>query len=315
MKHLIVILCESAPSFCHYSIDKEKTPNLISLEKLRQAVLFAMKENAIIQFIYPKYKLPQEYYELINTTRHINITPFISSDDDTIVNLDRNCYPPLESLADSNIIIRLGVRELTLDSDFIKKALSAASRINLALVFPEKIEDKEIECYSSVLSEFVKTLVDEYLKDHFVEMNIVTDRAFLPSMNNCNAGIDSLTVAPNGDIFICPGFFYDRMDSIGNISEGYKIRNKHLYEIAYAPICRICDAFQCKRCIWKNRNSTLEVNTPSHEQCVLAHIERNASAEFVKQLRKEGFDSSKINDIQISDVLDPFYNLPRITLK
>ena len=53
-----------------------------------------------------------------------------------------------------------------------------------------------------------------------------------------------------------------------------------------------------------NKKTTLEVNTPSHEQCVVSHIERNASRELLIRLKKCGLNSvSKIKKI---DNLDPF---------
>ena len=48
------------------------------------------------------------------------------------------------------------------------------------------------------------------------------------------------------------------------------------------------------------------MNTPSHEQCVVAHLERNASCIILKQLRKGApsfMEGIIINDI---DYLDPF---------
>lgn len=315
MKHLIIILCKSAPSFCHYSTDANNgEPHLIPIETLRHAILLAMKENASIQFVYPKYELPIDYYRLIASTNHVNIKPFMVSKED-IFNIDIHNYPSHDSLTDANIIIRLALDDLVRDFEYISCALSFVSRINIALVIPKIIDDVFIKDYRSVLDRFVQTLVNEYQKGHYVQFNLITDRAFLSTMNNCNAGIDSLTISPNGDIFICPGFFYDKMGAIGNLTNGYDICNKHLYGISSAPICRICDAFHCKRCIWKNKKSTLEVNTPGHEQCVVTHIERNATAEFVKLLREEGIESKTVNDIQVCEELDPFYKLPRIYLK
>ncbi|MCD7721117.1 MAG: hypothetical protein LUI09_02695 [Prevotellaceae bacterium] len=49
----------------------------------------------------------------------------------------------------------------------------------------------------------------------------------------------------------------------------------------------------------------MEVNTPSHEQCVVAHLERNASRELLANIRKHGaFMPEK--EIKKIDYLDPF---------
>ena len=54
-----------------------------------------------------------------------------------------------------------------------------------------------------------------------------------------------------------------------------------------------------------NRRTTLEVNTPSHEQCVVAHIERNASRRLLESIREVGTFMPD-RDIPEIDYLDPF---------
>lgn len=70
--------------------------------------------------------------------------------------------------------------------------------------------------------------------------------------------------------------------------------------------CVNCDAYQCKRCIWLNRKTTCEVNTPSHEQCVVAHLERNASRVLLNNIRKHESFLPEKEEIKEIDYLDPF---------
>jgi len=128
----------------------------------------------------------------------------------------------------------------------------------------------------------------------------------LKEMNNCGAGDTNITLAPNGKFYVCPAFYINNEeDGIGNIGHGLDIKNKQLYQLDHAPICSHCDAYQCKRCIWLNRETTLEVNTPSHEQCVVAHLERNASQNLLASIRKHGVF---LPEMQIKEIvyLDPF---------
>ena len=124
-------------------------------------------------------------------------------------------------------------------------------------------------------------------------------------MNNCNAGVDCITLAPDGNLYLCPGFYYDSEEPIGNLDEGIKIKNQQLLRLDHAPLCRICDAYQCKRCIWLNRKLTMEVNTPSHEQCVVAHLERNQSRRLLAELQDRGLLDKK-KEIKEISYLDPF---------
>lgn len=129
----------------------------------------------------------------------------------------------------------------------------------------------------------------------------------LEKMNNCGAGDTSVTLAPDGKFYVCPAFYLSADGyAIGDMVNGLEIKNSQLYRLDHAPLCRRCDAWQCKRCIWLNRKTTLEVNTPSHEQCVVAHLERNASRKLLIDIRKHGKFMSGSEDIKEIDYLDPF---------
>ena len=52
---------------------------------------------------------------------------------------------------------------------------------------------------------------------------------------------------------------------------------------------------------------TLEVNTPSHEQCVVSHLERNMSRDLLEKIRNSNENLSGI-EIPAIDYLDPFDN-------
>ena len=71
LKYLVVLLDDSAISYCHYqNID---THNLMPIDVLKKCILFAMKNDMRIQYVLPKYKLPLEYYDLMDTMFHDNI--------------------------------------------------------------------------------------------------------------------------------------------------------------------------------------------------------------------------------------------------
>lgn len=132
-------------------------------------------------------------------------------------------------------------------------------------------------------------------------------------MNNCGAGDTTITLAPDGKFYICPAFYQENQEdalgnlkhSIGDLDNGLDIKKSQLYKLDHAPLCRHCDAYQCKRCIWLNRKLTYEVNTPSHEQCVMAHLERNASRNLLLSIRKHG-EFLPGYDIKEINYLDPF---------
>ena len=153
-----------------------------------------------------------------------------------------------------------------------------------------------------------------YVEGSTIQLNLLTDRMMLNKMNNCGAGDTSITLAPNGKFYVCPAFYVVKEEDeignlntpIGDLENGLDIKNTQLYKLDHAPLCRHCDAYQCKRCVWLNRKTTFEVNTPSHEQCVMAHLERNASRELLNSIRQHGTFLPDQEEIQEITYLDPF---------
>ncbi len=313
MKYLTILLDDTSVAFCHVD-NPYTTSKLIPIDILRKGIVFAMKENLSIQFVYPDYELPQEYTDLINTIDHIDIKSAAHSLSADIVVIDD--INKLESYVrqanfDSTHVLRCTMDELLGSEAVIGEAVKVLNRINVIITDVEDFTDLVIDRYRGFLDKLSGVLYNEFIKGNQPQINIITDRIFLENANHCNAGVESITLAPNGHFYICPAFYYDEStqrqysSSAGDIERGIDIKNAHLLNLKYAPICRICDAYQCKRCVWLNRKLTLEVNTPSHEQCVIAHLERNASRELLHKMKTNGCIQSDIDIAEIS-YMDPF---------
>lgn len=310
LQYLIILLDDRSTSFCHYDIPNDRNKRLIDLNDLKQGIKFAMMENLMIQFVYPGFELPRLHKEVINSIDHIDIRPYaekLEKKADVVVfnglplNLLEESYP--------TSIFRVSPQEFFDFSPYLVKHICRSiKRANIVISNIDPILSWDIDRYKSKLYELSDLIEQEYVNDNNCQWNILTDRISLSEMNNCNAGDTTITLAPNGRFYICPAFYYEDMeDSIGDVYKGLDIPNQHLYKLQFAPICRHCDAYQCKRCAWLNRRMTKEVNTPSHEQCVAAHIERNASRLFLHNLRKYG-EFMPDKEIREIDYLDPFNN-------
>ena len=310
LQYLIILLDDRSTSFCHYDIPNDRNKRLIDLDDLKQGIKYAMMENLMIQFVYPDFELPEQYTGVINSIDHIDIKPFVDKrdiDSDVIVfnglplNLLEESYP--------TSIFRVSPQEFfDFPTYLVEQICRSIKRANIVISNIDPILAWDLDRYKSKLNDLSDIIEQEYVNGNISQWNILTDRISLSKMNNCNAGDTSITLAPNGKLYVCPAFYYEDMeDSVGDVYNGLEIANQHLYKLQFAPICRHCDAYQCKRCVWLNRKRTLEVNTPSHEQCVASHLERNASRSFLHNLRRHGeFMSDKeINEI---DYLDPFNN-------
>ncbi len=306
LQYLVILLDDTSTSFCHYSVNK-KERKLISLEDLRKGIRFGMVENLMIQFVYPDYPLPQDYLDVINTIDHSNIKPIADFDSKTdIVVIDGWDYD-CNKLNDAVVVLRTSWNMLYENHSKLKDLLNVVLRLNVVITDVERMSDSDREEYKTVLEALSKDVEVLYVDGKSPQFNLLTDRMMLTEMNNCNAGDSTITLAPNGKFYICPAFYYnDDNDNVGDIEDGLDIKNKQLYKLDYAPICRKCDAWQCRRCAWLNRKTTLEVNTPSHEQCVAAHLERNASRDLMLSLRSKGTFLPDKEEIKELAYLDPF---------
>ena len=307
LQYLVVLLDDTSMAYCHAE-NPLKERRLMPLDTLRKAILFGMKQNLMIQFVYPDYELPTEYNELIETIDHVKIGRDVAIE---------NGVP--QTVTAKNVVLRLSVAEFIARQYDIATLLPQVERLNICLTDIESFSDAMIEDYKKALVTLNAVLVNIYKSEKQPQLNILTDRLQLTEMHNCEAGVGNITIAPNGKFYLCPAFYYDeqmgisnRMNhktkdasrSVGDLEQGIDIPNKQLLQLDHAPLCRICDAYHCNRCIWLNQKLTWDNNTPSHQQCVISHLERNASRDLQMKMQEVGYRfENKIKEI---NYLDPF---------
>lgn len=307
LQYLVILLDDTSVAYCHAD-NPLKTSNLMPLDTLKKAIFFGMKENLMIQYVYPNYDLPEEYNEVIESIDHLKIGRDVAVYNDVP-----------DEITEENVVLRLTMADFIAKQNYIRTLLPQANRLNVFLTDIETFKDELIEEYKSALDSLNAVILTLYKADKRPQVNILTDRLQLSEMNNCGAGDTNITVAPNGKFYLCQAFYYDekmgidnRLNhhnpstdrSVGDLENGVQIHNPQLLKLDHAPLCRICDAYHCNRCIWLNQKLTWDNNTPSHQQCVLAHVERNAARELQIQLFKAGFEvENEINEIHY---LDPF---------
>lgn len=307
IQYLVILLNDTSASFCHYENEK-KERRLMPIETLKAGILYGMKENLNIQFVYPDYALPETYGKIIESIDHIKIKSASMSEDADIVII--NGLDEIENILPKTgvaYVLRLKKTELFNGIKPIIGFLENIERLNIVLTNIDTFKEEAFSAYEKALSELTDAVTQIYVKGKHPQLNILTDRMMLDKMNNCGAGDTNITLAPDGKFYVCPAF-YQAEDgyAIGSLAEGLDIKNAQLYKLDHAPLCRNCDAYQCRRCIWLNRKTTLEVNTPSHEQCVVAHLERNASRKLLLEIRKHGTFLPDKKEIEEIDYLDPF---------
>lgn len=312
IQYLVILLDDTSTAYCQYANTKRES-RLIPLDKLKAGIIWGMKENLMIQYILPDYKLPECYIEVMNSIDHHLIVSSLCEDpdaldaSDVVIFNDWCKWDDWNFVPDKCYVVRTKLSDFFNQYSDLKTILKKVSRLSVAFVDEETFVDNDKDRYSAILSDLSTTVEEEYKKNHNVQFNLLTDRMMLDGMNNCGAGNTNITLAPDGKFYVCPAF-YQAEDgyAIGSLADGLNIKNAQLYKLDHAPLCRNCDAYQCRRCIWLNRKTTLEVNTPSHEQCVVAHLERNASRKLLLEIRKHGTFLPDKEEISEINYLDPF---------
>ena len=308
LKYLIVQLSSKSTSFCHYNnnCDKEE---VISIDDLKEAILFSMKENLTLQLLYPETRLAPYYDEMLSKYDCVKIASVSSHYVDLA---DVIVYDSVEAFNATHerkdiAILLLSAHNLKSFSLIDESQLLNVTRLNIVIRDMDTINEKEIEEYKDIITNFSTMLESVYSRGGSTQVNVLSDLLFEEAMNNCNAGLESVSVGPNGYFYLCPAFYYDCPENtIGTVKSGLDIKNPHLLHINYAPICRKCDSFHCKRCVWLNQKLTGELNTPSKEQCVMSHIERNTSRVLLAKLRTVDRTFAGGKDIPEINYLDPF---------
>ena len=310
LTHLLVLVDGSAPSFCHYGHDRRQT-ELMPLATLERAIAFAASRRLSLTMLVGREELPPEHRAVLAKTAHAAIVPaeLATLYPEAVVVLDADDAPE-EAAARRQFILRLPRRRLPAMADLVRSCLGMAARLDLYLGEIDRYTAADIEEYGRQLELAAGYVTEVYRQGSLPEVNIFSDRMLLSGMNNCDAGTVHLTVAPNGNFYICPGFYYDdESNAAGSLEAGVTLVNSQLLTLANAPVCSCCDAYHCKRCVYLNTRTTLEWNTPSREQCVLAHLERNA-ARLIRERLGTVSPFSRLRAIPAVDYLDPFDQIP-----
>lgn len=294
-----------APSFC-YADNKATEYTSISSSRLAEAVRFAMLNGLSVQVVSSTKQLRHDLAAILDQVSYCQIgRPSNNSSDILIV---ETCEELSEVKSDSNVILRMPwsiIKEIPTN---IVDASKKGCRVNVIITDCKNWTDNELREYEIFLEKLEYATFEAILNSSDIQISSLTDRIILQKPNHCNAGIDNITIGPDGNFYICPSFYYGGAPPVGNLTDGVKIPNRQLLCLDHSVVCKICDAWQCRRCVWINQQATGEVGIPGHEQCVISHIEREASRRLLEKIRAKVEYLSTV-DIQRIDYNDPFDNI------
>jgi uncharacterized protein len=297
-KYLLFITTDDlTPHCCYNNLNKNKRK--MGQELFGKGIEYA-KKNGYIPVILKKTAIN------INSEKYPNgeINDNESKAGD-IVTCNLQNIDTIKHINCSIINVNINRNDLAKLSKAVELLIVQSDRINILISDMDKWCDDHIVIYEEQLEKIVESIHENYRSGNLKEINVLTDPFFLESRCNCGAGTDSVSLAPDGNFYFCPGFYFDiDQYSIGNIDSGIIIKNKELLQIERAPLCRTCKAYHCKRCLLLNLKLTKEINCPPKIQCVISHIELKIASRIQKIIKNfPEFDS--IKEIGVVDNMDP----------
>ena len=310
LESVIVLLDAAAVSFCHYdgATHGGSTSGLMPRELLAWIVHHAASRNLSLTVLFGMQPVPDEHLRLLDEWKHVKIVPYALRDryEDAVLVLDWDGgeLPDAPAKRRENVIVRLPRSRLADWRPIFRLLQGSVRRINLTLTGLGLFTERDLLEYEHQLVRMVETVAGWYLAGQAMEVSCISDRLFLTKMRNCDAGVRHVTFAPSGKF--CPGFYHaDPGADVGTPGAGIRIPDAELLGLERAPLCSSCDAYQCRRCVFLSKTTTGEWNTPSRQQCVSAHLERNSSRRLLRRLKPAIVNFEDLADIPEIDYLDP----------
>ena len=316
-KSLYILLSDDYVSYCCYenhgtSVKALQTEELLAA--LRYSREFFMQPVFVHSQSTPLFELPAECvgYDILHIlpAEHAaeaekrgfqNILPVF--DRNNISMYSRHC---------AHCILTVPQSDIGQLAQTVKELFDKTDRINLYITGLTRSFDEQL--YRHQLLDIKDWLVQQLTHTGLLkELDVLTDLCFEDKHDNCRAGEHHITVGPDGKLYACPAFYSTQPgQAIGDLAAGITRKySARLYSIKNHPICEMCDAFQCRDCVYTNWTNTNEVNVSPSFQCRKAHIEREVSQTLlpVLQANPAFCESLKDKNIPALGFLDPITQL------
>lgn len=314
-KYIYFLLHDNSISFCNYENGIENINQSMSLENFKLGINFAEKNFYTPVIVHNDSILTEEFESILSGMNVIHIVPNSRRD-----YKDENCIIVHDKINGTNTsntcVLKINRNIMANEYESIIEVIHSSHRINIVIDDVMDFKDNDYEHYERFLNNLSEEVFNEIKNNNIKLINVLTDIMMLNKMNNCNAGISTFTLAPNGNVYACPAFYYadkrnNSLGEIGNISSD--LHRDSLLELKKSPICSICDSYHCKRCVYQNKAYTKEYNIPTSRQCRISHIERKASMQLQKRILddmsineniKKLYSQNKISEIDYTDPIE-----------
>lgn len=211
-----------------------------------------------------------------------------------------------------NIIYQVNYNQLDVVFEDMKVLIGSRhiSKITLNVMDYHMWTANDLRVYNSLINQLADMLFEEWTKQNYLQIDVITDNLFLTKHNFCSSGLYQWSVAPDGNLYHCIGSFFDGDPAIEKVSPNIDIQ-KLLSSHVDLTVCNSCTANHCKKCYHLNKKNTEELDVPFEIHCVKANLELTVSARFLNTIQSHGmilpFDVKR--RLNPPEYLDPLVEL------
>ncbi len=282
LKYLFFVTSDSIVPHCGYKTKKDSSKKMTK-EVFQKGIDFCTK-NGMIPVFLGKYEHnfdieKKRYFEIMGESEFDPNNHYPASD--IIVYENGN----VNNFANTKVATYLVSKESIENLSFnLKKMLEKYRRVNL---FIKDIEDWNIDTYSLyeqqmyILTDFI---IQQYVDGNYLQVNAITDEVsgITTDNNDCGAGITSIAIAPDGQMYICPGMYFAGEASIGS-ADKFNSDYKDAIRRSKSGICVDCKNSYCSRCLYQNKITSMEIVIPSDMQCRVSYLHSKLSEKLQMQ--------------------------------
>ena len=245
LKYLYIITSDDIPPMCGYA-NKMSSRDDISLSVAEKALDLCYRYHLIPVFL----GSPVGTMDLSTSTYYI-ISPERKKQNSKI---DVEIARDWADLEGRRGIVSLTLNRYNLREQFDLRGVSTECyRLNLFFSDIEEWTDEDYVLLEIFLSHLKVFYEERNHSSKLLSVNLLDDS----ELTSCNCGLEAITVAPDGNIYICPAFYFEQKGAIGSIET---------VEDTMEYLKRIGDCHCCQNCLFQNSIGTGEIRVKSYNQ-------------------------------------------------
>ena len=305
IRYVKILISDDITPHCSYMNTKESSEKM-SKETLAEGLMYCHTNNLLPIFLGKmQHNLVKEknvFYEIIDLDKEnkngCNLEDFNT---DTIEILKPG-YECNKGRVANYIIRKENTGQICHD---LSKFFQVKSRINLFIEDLSTWSEADVESYKYALLETRHMIIEFWAAGKKVHLNVLNEMLNSKVHGDCGAGVSTVTLAPNGKFYICPGFYFaNEYDDIGDLKNGIAESKLRLCQRKYSPQCRECEIKSCNRCLLTNKIKTREINIPNEIQCKMQIAACEASVAFRDDLIKRGLADGEMPAFKVPEYND-----------